>query len=164
MNFRTENHIKKILYKKNDNCATINKLNVDLYFNKFDNIKNCCTCFKDFKSLYSIKYNYKRTRKYYFSFIHHFNGKITVKTVKEELDKLYNIWQYTINYNNKYYLKFLRRIGYNLINNLYLFISSDDIDEDALEFINNINNKKIEDYEEKKIFYDFINLYYIKNI
>ena len=164
MNIKTENYIKKLLYKKNDNCASINKLNVYLYLNKFDNIKNCCTCFKDFNSLYSIKYNYKRKKNYYFSFINHFNNKITINIVKEELDKLYNIWQYTINYKNKYYLKFLRRIGYNLITKLYLFISSDEIDTEALDYLNTINNHTNEDYEEKKIFYDFIDYIYIKKI
>lgn len=152
---------KKILYKKYNNCAIINKININDYYHKLDNIKQCCCCFKEFNLLYSIKYNYKNNKKYYFLFIDEFDNKITIKNIKDELDKLYKLWYFTINYNNKYYLKFLRRIGYNLCNKLYLYISSKEIDDDAIQYINNINNHINDDYNDKKEFYDFIDFNYI---
>ena len=157
----TESIIKKILYKKYNNCAIIKNVNVNNYYHKLDNIKKCCSCFNDFYSLYSIKYNYKKNKEYYFAFIDEFDDKITIKNVKDELNKLYNLWYFTINYNNKYYLKFLRRIGYNILNKVYLFISSKNIDEEALQYIYNINNHLNDDYAGKKYFYDFITIYYV---
>lgn len=159
----TEKIIKN-LHKRYSNCTTITNLNIYKNCYKLDNIKKDVLLFTEYDSIYSMKYYYKKDKRYYFIFIEKIDEKITTKILQDKIDKLYNLWCITKNNTNKYYQKFLRRIKYNILNKLYLFISSNDINNDALEYLNNIYKCANEDYEEKKEFYDFIIIKYQNNI
>ncbi len=151
-------NIIKFLHKQNNNCTTIKELNI--YKNCYNNdfITKDVIKFKNFDEIYMMKYNYKKNKKYYYIIIEKIENILTLDIIKEKIDKLYNLFIITKNNKNKYYQKFLRRIKYNILNNIYLFISCEKIEDDAINYINNFNNKKSDDYNEKKDFYDFINI------
>jgi len=163
-----EYKLKKSLHKENNNCSIIKKIDIEKIFFINDEKKDYCNWYKDYTSLYSLKYNYHRIKKHYLIFVKNYENVVTLKDVKDEIYKLYRMWYFAETLNNKYYSKFLRRLKYNILDKFYIYITSEKIDEDALKYINDINSKDIDirnvidDYSAKKKFYDFIRISYIQ--
>ena len=165
----TEYKLKKLLHKENNNCSIIKKIDIDKIFYLYDNDKDYCNWYKDYSTLYSLKYNYHRIKKHYLIFVKDYdNNIVTLKNIEDEIYKMYRMWYFAEKLNNKYYTKFLRRLKYNILDNFHLFIISKNIDEDALKYINNINSKEIDinyvinDHSTNKKFYDFIRISYLQ--
>jgi hypothetical protein len=167
--YSTEYKLKKLLHKENNNCSIIKKIDIEKIFFLNDKDKEYCNWYKDYTSLYSLKYNYHRIKKHYLIFVQNYDDIVTLKDVKDEIYKMHRMWYFAENLNNKYYTKFLRRLKYNILDNFYIYITSKNIDDDALKYINDINSKDIdihdviEDYSSKKKFYDFMRISYIQH-
>ena len=127
---------KKTLYYLHtmfNNTSLINKLDINNHCYKLDNVKDNVMMFNNYDQLYSVKDNkYKR---YYMAFVQEIENMDEIDIV---INKLNGLLENTVNeINNKYYQKFLRRIKYDKITSIFLFIYCKNNDEEKKYTLNN---------------------------
>jgi len=142
---------KKTLYYLHtyfNNNSIINKLNIEDYCYKLDNLKDNVMMFNNYDQLYSIKDN--KNKRYYMAFVQEIENMNEIDIV---VNKLRGLLENTVNeINNKYYQKFLRRIKYDKITSIFLFIYCKNCDEEknyslSNGFVNVFINLQINKYK-----------------